>query len=552
MSASDKKKLRKEQSAAILSEKQKQAQAEAKKLKIYTISFVSIIALIVFATLAILGVRLYEQSGIVEKTTIAATIGDREINTVEMNYYYADAVQEYYASLYEQYSTYTDSYLKAMGLDTSKPMTEQAYITEEYATWADYFLASALDQAKRDYAMYDLAVKDNFQLPAEDQENITTLMNSLKETADLYGYSSANKYLSNIYGNGATTKTYTEYCERSALAAAYYNGHKENIPCGEEEMAAYEKEHYNDFNSYAYSSSYLTYTEFLEGGTKGEDGTTTYSDEEKAAARAKMEAAAKEAATATSLDELKKKVEAIEVNEESQTALNSATKAKHTNINATLADWLAGEDRKEGDIAALPVNNTTTDADGNEVTELDGYYIVYFSGKNENKDPMANVRHLLVEFEGGTEDELTGEIIYSEEEQKNALEEAEGYLKTWKEGAATEESFIELVKAHSDDTSAEDGGLFEDINPDSQYVAEFLNWSIDPAREAGDAEVIKTEFGYHVMYYVGDDEMSYRDYMIEHQLRDSAQEEWFNGVLEPISTTIADTSKMVLGLTLTQ
>ena len=36
MSASDKKKLRKERAAEILSEKQRQEQAEAKKLKIYT------------------------------------------------------------------------------------------------------------------------------------------------------------------------------------------------------------------------------------------------------------------------------------------------------------------------------------------------------------------------------------------------------------------------------------------------------------------------------------------------------------------------------------
>ena len=84
MSASDKKKLRKEQSSAILSERQKQEQAEAKKLKIYTISFVSVMIAMVIITLSILGVRAVNNSGIIQKNTVAATIGDRELNSVSL------------------------------------------------------------------------------------------------------------------------------------------------------------------------------------------------------------------------------------------------------------------------------------------------------------------------------------------------------------------------------------------------------------------------------------------------------------------------------------
>ena len=92
MSASDKKKLRKEQVAELLSEKQRQEQAEAKKLRIYTIGFLAAMALIVCIVIGVLGVRAVNQSGVFQKNTIAATIGDRELNSVELGYYYNDAI----------------------------------------------------------------------------------------------------------------------------------------------------------------------------------------------------------------------------------------------------------------------------------------------------------------------------------------------------------------------------------------------------------------------------------------------------------------------------
>ena len=550
MSASDKKKLRKEQATQILTERQKQEQAEAKKLKIYTISFVAMIAVILCIALAVLGVRAVNQSGVFQKATIAATIGDEKLNSVELGYYYMDSVQNFYNEWYDQYTTYTDTYLQMMGFDTTKPLTEQMYDSDKNQTWADYFLEQALEQARKDYALYNMAVSENFELPAEDQTSLDNTLNNLGTYAKLYGYANSSKYLSAMYGFGSDEKSYKAYMERSTIASAYYDAHKEALTYEDSDLRDYESTRYDEYNSYDYHSSYLTYTEFLEGGQEDEDGNITYSDQEKADARAKLEAEAKKAATATTLEELQNNIDAVDVNEDSQTALNAATGMLHTETNSELAKWLADKDRKEGDIAAIAINSTTEDDEGNEVTELNGYYVVYFVSKNENKKPMGNVRHLLVEFEGGTENADTGETEYSEEEMNKAKEEAEGYLKTWNEGEKTEESFIELVKEHSDDTSAEDGGLFEDINPASEYVTEFLAWSIDPEREKGDAEVIKTPFGYHVMYYVGDDELSYRDYMIETEMRDADQEEWYKGIIDPITSALADTSKMSLDLIL--
>ena len=34
-------------------------------------------------------------------------------------------------------------------------------------------------------------------------------------------------------------------------------------------------------------------------------------------------------------------------------------------------------------------------------------------------------------------------------------------------------------------------------------VTEFNNWIFDDARKAGDVEIVKTSYGYHIMYFVG-------------------------------------------------
>ena len=551
MSASDKKKLRKEQVADFLSEKQKQEQAEAKKLRIYTTTFITAMILVVCIVIGVLGVRAVNQSGVFQKNTIAATIGDRELNSVELGYYYNDAINEYYNEWYQQYTTYTDTYLQMMGLDTTKPMDKQIFDEESGMTWAEYFVETAVANAKSDFAMYDKAMEEGFKLPEEEQTSLDNSINNIGTYAQLYGYSNAKQYLAAMYGYGADEESYAEYVTRSAVATAYYNAHNEGLTYDDAAIREYEKDNANKFNSYTYDYSYLSYTDFREGGTEDENGNKTYTEEENEAGRAALKAAAEELATATSLEDLKAKVEEVKVNDSSDLAVNSEKNQLHTLVSAApLADWLAAEDRKEGDIAAIPNTSTTKDDDGNEKTVTNGYYVAIFQSKVDNTEKMSDVRHLLVKFEGGTEDEETGEMIYTDEEKAATKAKADEFLKQWQDGDKTEESFIELVKKNSDDTSAEDGGLFEDINPDSQYVPEFLNWSISNDRQVGDCEVIETEFGYHVMYYVGESELTYRDYMITNEMRTADQEKWYQGLLDAVTTSVGDTSKMRLDITL--
>ena len=550
MSASDKKKLRKEASAQLLTEKQLQQQKEAKKLKAYTIAFVAAMILVACITLAVLGVRAVNNSGVIQSNTIAANVGENQLSSVELSYYFTDEMNAYYNEWYQTYSTYTDAYLKMMGWDTSKPLDEQIQDEPTNTTWAQYFLNAALDQAKNDYALAAKAKAEGFELPDEDKTTLTNLLSNIETYATMYGYSNAKQYLRAMYGYGSTPETYGEYYERSLLASAYATAHHEGLTYDNSKIRDYEADKMAEFNSYTYTSAYMSYTYFQQGGTKDEEGNVTYSDEENAAARQSMKEAADKLATATSDEELEAMAKEISVKDGSSISVTKNENALYSGISSSIREWLSEADRKDGDITAIANVSTTENEDGTKTEQTNGYYVVIYHGVNDNATAMGNVRHLLVKFEGGTENEETGEVTYSDAEKAAAKEEAEGYLKTWQEGEATEESFIELVKKHSDDSTASEGGLFEDINPDSSYVENFLNWSIDTTRKTGDTAVIETEYGYHVMYFVGNSELTYRDYMITNKMRDSDHENWYNAIVDAVTAALADTSKMKLDVVL--
>ena len=128
MSASNKKKLRKEQTTAKMTERQTQAQKEAKQLKRYTAAFVSIIAIVLVVAIGIVAVRGVVQSGYLQSKSIAAVVGGKELNAVELSYYYFDAIDKAYSEWYNQYGSNTALYLQVMeGLDINKPLEDQIF-----------------------------------------------------------------------------------------------------------------------------------------------------------------------------------------------------------------------------------------------------------------------------------------------------------------------------------------------------------------------------------------------------------------------------------------
>ena len=123
-------------------------------------------------------------------------------------------------------------------------------------------------------------------------------------------------------------------------------------------------------------------------------------------------------------------------------------------------------------------------------------------GVSKESGDVKDVRHILIAVEGGTENE--DEVMeYTDEEWEACRKEAQAVLDKWLAGEATEESFTELTYVYSEDTGSNtNGGLYENLDSESGFVQEFVDWYMDESRKPGDYGLIRTEYGYHVMYFV--------------------------------------------------
>ena len=531
MSASSKKKLRNAQEAEKMTEKQRQEQKEAKKLKIFTTVFGVVLALmVVFA--AYVGIsKTITHSGITERNTVAVTVNDHKISNAELNYFYIDAVNNFY-------STY-GSYASMFGLDTTAPLNAQVTDEETGSTWADDFLASAEENAKAVYALADEAKAQGYTLSEEDQESIDQTMDTMALYGSYYGYSDVEDYLKALYGNGATEKTFRSYLELTVLASSYQSYYSDSLTYDDAALREAEADNYAEYSAFSYNSYYLSTSKFLEGGTTDEDGNTTYSDEEKAASVEAAEKAAKSLVSGEiqSVADFDAAIAALEINAESDSAASTAyTDTAYSSISSVIQEWVTDDSRQEGDMTYIASTSTSTDDEGNETTTTNGYYVVYFVGSNDNIFPLANVRHILVSYEGGTTDD-SGNTTYSDEEKAAAKATAEEILAEWEAGDATEDSFAALANEKSTDTGSNTtGGLFEDVFP-GQMVNNFNDWCFDESRQAGDTGIVESDYGYHVMYYVGDSETTYRDYQITNALISADTTEWYNALVESMTLT---------------
>ena len=268
MSASSKKKLRKEQSAAQMTEKQLAKQKEAKKLKLYTIAFVIVLVAMLVIAITVGVTKTVENSGIREKNTVAMTIGDRKISNAELNYFYIGAINNFYSQ--------NGSYMSLFGLESGVPLDEQTYSESTGETWADYFLSVAKENAHATYTLAAAAEAAGHTLTEDEILSLETSAANVSTYATLSGYPDTASYLKAMYGNGATMDGLRAYMEVSTLADSYYASYANNLTVTEDEIRAADAEDPQQYDAFTYRYYYLSPSRFLEGGTENEDGTITH------------------------------------------------------------------------------------------------------------------------------------------------------------------------------------------------------------------------------------------------------------------------------------
>ena len=395
-------------------------------------------------------------------------INGEKVNKVEFDYVYNTSKNNYIT----QYG----SYLSYFGLDTSKDLSTQMY--SDTLTWQDYFEQNAVESLKQNKALMAEAKAAGFTYDTTDEYN--TFKETIKTSAAAAGVSD-KEYVRSIYGSYATMGRIEEYVKNDMVMNAYYQKLQEDNAPSDDEIQSYYEENKATYDSVDYRLTTIEAdlpTEPTELADPVEEtaADTTGTTDGTAAADSTQDTAYQpsDAEIAKAMDDAK-----VLADDAEQTVAKDGEaheNEKKSSVNYLISDWLFDDARKAGDTTVITNDNSHC------------YYVVAFEKRYLDETPSADVRVIIP-----TEDK-TGEEI----------------LEEWKNGAATEDSFAELCKKYTQDTSAvENGGLFEQVTK-TGMTEELSNWIFDSSRQAGDTVAITVSDSTYVLYYIGQDQPEWK------------------------------------------
>ena len=395
-------------------------------------------------------------------------INGEEVNKVEFDYVYNTSKNNYIT----QYG----SYLSYFGLDTSKDLSTQMY--SETLTWQDYFEQNAVESLKQNKALMAEAKAAGFTYDTTDEYN--TFKETIKTSAAAAGVSD-KEYVRSIYGSYATMGRIEEYVKNDMVMNAYYQKLQEDNAPSDDEIQSYYEENKATYDSVDYRLTTIEAdlpTEPTELADPVEEtaADTTGTTDGTAATDSTQDTAYQpsDAEIAKAMEDAK-----VLADDAEQTVAKDGEaheNEKKSSVNYLISDWLFDDARKAGDTTVITNDNSHC------------YYAVAFEKRYLDETPSADVRVIIP-----TEDK-TGEEI----------------LEEWKNGAATEDSFAELCKKYTQDTSAvENGGLFEQVTK-TGMTEELSNWIFDSSRQAGDTVAITVSDSTYVLYYIGQDQPEWK------------------------------------------
>lgn len=227
-----------------------------------------------------------EEAVLADRDTVVATIGEYTLTNSQLQVYYWMEIQGFLSN-YGSYAAY-------FGLDYTQPLDTQICPEDENLTWQQYFLQCALSNWQQMQAMSAEAEAAGIGMDQESREYLDKLDDTLAEIADTYDISVEELLLSN-FGPGADREDYRFFQEMYYTGYPYYEAEVAKLVPTEEELEAFYAAHEEDYanSGVAKEDTFVDVRHILlmvEGGTTGEDGTTTYSDEEWEACREKAQA----------------------------------------------------------------------------------------------------------------------------------------------------------------------------------------------------------------------------------------------------------------------
>ncbi len=466
MSASREKRLRRELREAeansdTVKKKKKERKPltpnQAKKLRSIIGTVVGILVVVALALL------IFVNSGVLQKNAAAVTVGSHKLSPAEFNYYYQDT----YNNIKNSYTSY--GYWEYM-VDTTKDIeSQECAMAENGGTWGDYIRQSAMTNATQMYTLYDAATAEGFTLSEDSQTSLDSIPDTLESYAKQMDFTDAGAYLEEYYGKGATVESYIEYVRIQQIASEYAQQKTDSFTYTDEELRGYYNENRQDFDT-------VTYRVFNVTTEDGDSAAAKTAADNMAAELDGTEKSFADAAYQAAPEDSRESYE-----DESYTL---RTGSNYSSISSDYADWLFADERTGGESQVFATSS--------------GYAVVMFVSRENNQYSTVNVRHILAQVAKSGENETSTDADWE------ACEETiNGILAEWEASDMTEDTFASLAEEHSEDPgSASNGGLYEDVYK-GQMVTEFNDWCFDPSRAVGDYGVVKTDYGYHLIYFSG-------------------------------------------------
>ena len=467
---------------------------------------------IVLCAVIVLGVVAFSLNyyGALQRVIKIGGVGsDQSVTIAEYEYYYMRAYNQvrYQAQYYQYY------YQTSNGYDLSLTPEEQTQTTKDAdgneITWTEKLHEDTLEIIQLHKAYYNEALKMGLKLTKADEAFIDKQIEDLRDEAKSAGSNSSssdsknkvtyslNAYLRKVYGGSINERFLRKQLKIQVLAQKYLTERTNEIAKGYDQKDI-DAEYKKDTTAYDFVT-FRAYTFKTTELTKEDNETDDALKARQAKANAEVKKNANDFYNAVTNDatftakakELNKDTADYNVDKETKYSMLKST--AQSTFSEDAAKWLFDSSTKVGSKKLFS-------------DEENGKYIVVLALSKPHQEQTVTARHILFQ----TKDQSSGNDL-SEEEIAKKKTQAEDVLKKFNEGDKTEDSFAALANEYNEDTgSSSNGGLYEHIYP-GQMVTEFNDWVFDANRKAGDVELVETDYGYHIIYFVAKDGKDYYD-----------------------------------------
>lgn len=460
----------------------------------------------VIAVVATLGVRYYtvpngKEGKYMNPASVVATVDGQKISIGMYDYYYASIV-----SYYEQYASYG-----YYSLDTTKDYSKQ-YTTDDDGnkiSWQKFFETEALKEVEQITTYYSKALEEGVTLTSAQKKTIDKQISTLKDSASQNDVS-LDQYIKANFGTYCSEDTIRIMLEQYYLSANYKGKFKCETKVTDNDVDKYYNDHKNDYKKiefYYIASPY----DATDDNSKNESIKTAEKIMAKMKDKKSVIALVPEVYSSYIDSQVKSSMEQDSTLTEKK-AREEAIKSYESNVVTTVSGsdspfddkmntWLFSDDTKVGSKKYY-------------IDESAGYiYIVLKTSKaSVEEDETYTVRHILVAPESGnnSSSSTSEKTEYTDEQWAAAKKKADNILAKFNKTDKSEYEFAKLAEQYSTDSASTSsgsndsfGGLYEIVTL-GQMVPDFEKWSIDDSRKYGDTGIVKSDYGYHIMFFIND------------------------------------------------